>query len=370
MAVCLGRGGAAADHRRRRLGQDGDAGASGGVADRGGRRSAPHHAADVLAAGGGGNDAAGRADPAGLARQRRSARWPRRWPGPARSTPSARGCCANTPKRSGLRPAFTIHDREDSADLMNLVRHDLGFSQTEKRFPAKGTCLAIYSRAVNSELPLEEVLGSNFPWCAEVARRAADAVRALCRDQAAPARARLRRPSALLGAHDAGARDRRRGLGAVRSSCWSTNIRTPTSCRPRCCWRCGRSGKGLTVVGDDAQSIYSFRAATVRNILDFPGHFRPRAEIVTLEQNYRSTQPILDGGQRGDRTGRGALHQEFVVGAQVRRAAAAGQRARRGRSGALRGGERCWKAASRGSRSRRRRCCSAPRITPGRSKWN
>ncbi len=53
------------------------------------------------------------------------------------------------------------------------------------------------------------------------------------------------------------------------------------------------AGKGLTVVGDDAQSIYSFRAATVRNILDFPGHFSPRAEIVTLEHNYRSTQPIL-----------------------------------------------------------------------------
>src|SRR5205823_12309251 len=52
-------------------------------------------------------------------------------------------------------------------------------------------------------------------------------------------------------------------------------------------------GRGLTVVGDDAQSIYSFRAATVRNILDFPGQFRPAAHIVTLERNYRSTQPIL-----------------------------------------------------------------------------
>jgi DNA helicase II / ATP-dependent DNA helicase PcrA len=53
------------------------------------------------------------------------------------------------------------------------------------------------------------------------------------------------------------------------------------------------NGTGLTVVGDDAQSIYSFRAATVRNILDFPDHFSPRAEIATLERNYRSTQPIL-----------------------------------------------------------------------------
>ena len=67
----------------------------------------------------------------------------------------------------GLDPAFTIHDREDSADLINLARHDLGFSKTDKRFPMKGTCLAIYSRAVNAETPLAEVLGSAFPWCAE-----------------------------------------------------------------------------------------------------------------------------------------------------------------------------------------------------------
>ena len=53
-------------------------------------------------------------------------------------------------------------------------------------------------------------------------------------------------------------------------------------------------GRGLAVVGDDAQSIYSFRAATVRNILDFPDRFEPRAHIATLEENYRSTQPILD----------------------------------------------------------------------------
>src|SRR5262249_27129545 len=53
-------------------------------------------------------------------------------------------------------------------------------------------------------------------------------------------------------------------------------------------------GRGVTVVGDDAQSIYSFRAATVRNILDFPAQFEPPARIVTLEQNYRSTQSILD----------------------------------------------------------------------------
>jgi DNA helicase-2/ATP-dependent DNA helicase PcrA len=66
----------------------------------------------------------------------------------------------------GLNPDFTIHDREDAADLMNLVRHELGFSKTKSRFPTKGTCLGIYSRTVNEELPLDDVLEGCFPWCA------------------------------------------------------------------------------------------------------------------------------------------------------------------------------------------------------------
>ena len=53
-------------------------------------------------------------------------------------------------------------------------------------------------------------------------------------------------------------------------------------------------GAGLVVVGDDAQAIYSFRAAAVENILGFPERFQPPAEVVTLAQNYRSTQPVLD----------------------------------------------------------------------------
>src|SRR6516225_5479889 len=70
-------------------------------------------------------------------------------------------------ERIGLDPNFTIHDREDSADLMNLVRHEQGFSKTERRFPTKGTCLAIYSRCVNAEIPLEDVLNQFFPWCSD-----------------------------------------------------------------------------------------------------------------------------------------------------------------------------------------------------------
>ncbi|CAD7032323.1 ATP-dependent helicase [Pseudorhizobium endolithicum] len=64
----------------------------------------------------------------------------------------------------GLAVDFSIHDREDSADLMNLVRHELGFSKMESRFPTKGTCLAIYSRVVNSESLIVDVLKSSYPW--------------------------------------------------------------------------------------------------------------------------------------------------------------------------------------------------------------
>src|SRR5471030_687199 len=67
--------------------------------------------------------------------------------------------------RIGLDPAFTIHDREDSADLMNWVRTDLGLSKTESRFPTKATCVSIYSRCINAETDIALVLGQFFPWC-------------------------------------------------------------------------------------------------------------------------------------------------------------------------------------------------------------
>ena len=192
----------------------------------------------------------------------------------------------------GLAPGFTIHDREDSADLMNLVRHDLGFSKTEKRFPAKGTCLAIYSRAVNGELPLDEVLGSYFPWCAtwqdELRALFAHYVEAKQRQQVLDYDDLLLYWAHMMQEPAIAAEVADRFDHVLVDEYQDTNRLQATvllALRP--------SGRGLTVVGDDAQSIYSFRAATVRNILDFPGHFSPRADIITLEQNYRSTQAIL-----------------------------------------------------------------------------
>src|ERR1700732_2201623 len=192
----------------------------------------------------------------------------------------------------GLDPAFTIHDREDSADLINLIRHDMGFSKTESRFPTKGTCLAIYSRCVNAETAIEQVLGSSFPWCAGWAAElkelfsgyveAKQKQNVLDYDDLLLYWAQTMSDPAL--AEDIGGRfdhvlvDEYQDTNRLQSSIL-------LALKPRGC--------GLTVVGDDAQSIYSFRPATVRTLLDFPRQFSPPASIVTLDRNYRSTQAVL-----------------------------------------------------------------------------
>jgi DNA helicase-2/ATP-dependent DNA helicase PcrA len=192
----------------------------------------------------------------------------------------------------GLSPEFSIHDREDSADLMNLVRHDLGLSDKSRRFPLKGTCLAIYSAVVNTCTPLAEVLQTTFPWCAEWAGdlqrlfrayvEAKQAQQVLDYDDLLLYWSQMAQEPAL--AADLGSR-----FGHVLVDEYQDTNRLQAAIllgmKP--------TGEGVTVVGDDAQAIYAFRGATVRNILDFPGQFAPPARVVTLERNYRSTQPIL-----------------------------------------------------------------------------
>ncbi len=195
-------------------------------------------------------------------------------------------------ERIGLGTAFTIHDREDSADLMNLVRHEQGFSKTDRRFPTKNTCVAIYSRCMNAEIPLEDVLGLSFPWCAawtaELKQLFAAYVEAKQAQKVLDYDDLLLYWAQLMA--DAAFADE---IGSRFDHVLVDEYQDTNRLQAAILLGLKRDGAGLTVVGDDAQSIYSFRAATVRNILDFPDQFSPSAEIVTLDRNYRSTQPIL-----------------------------------------------------------------------------
>lgn len=194
--------------------------------------------------------------------------------------------------RIGLDPGFTIHDREDAGDLMNLVRHELGLSATKQRFPQKGSCLAIYSAAVNTQAPLAEVLQASFPWCAEWE----DALKRLFRAyvEAKQGQQVLDYDDLLLyWAQMVAEPALGEEIGGLFDHVLVDEYQDTNLLQASILLAMKPDGRGLTVVGDDAQSIYAFRGATVRNILDFPAAFEPPAQVVTLEQNYRSTRPIL-----------------------------------------------------------------------------
>ena len=175
---------------------------------------------------------------------------------------------------------------------MNIVRHDLGYSKKQSRFPTKATCLAIYSRVVNAEQELGLVLAKLFPWCCAWE----DELRGLF---AAYVDAKQRQHVldyddlllywAQMMAEQSIAADMSARFDHVLVDEYQDTNRLQAAIL----FALKPDGRGLTVVGDDAQSIYSFRAATVRNILEFPAQFNPAAEVITLEQNYRSTVPIL-----------------------------------------------------------------------------
>ncbi|MDU6138301.1 ATP-dependent helicase, partial [Bradyrhizobium sp.] len=195
-------------------------------------------------------------------------------------------------ERIGIDAVFTIHDREDSADLMNLVRHERGLSNTQRRFPTKGTCLAIYSRCVNADMTLDEALVRHFPWCTEWAAELKGLFAAYV--EAKQANAVLDYDDLLLyWAQMMADETIAREIGERFDHVLVDEYQDTNRLQSQILLGLKPDGVGLTVVGDDAQSIYAFRAATVRNILEFPDQFSPRADIVTLDRNYRSTQPIL-----------------------------------------------------------------------------
>src|SRR5271157_5257994 len=196
--------------------------------------------------------------------------------------------------RLGLDPSFSIHDREDSGDLMNWARHEAGLGDIsmKQRFPTKATCLAIYSRVVNARGELKDTLGKWFPWVAghEAPLRALFAayVEMKQRQNVLDYDDLLLYFAQMLTEPMIAAEIAARFDHLLVDEYQDTNAlqgEIVLALRPQ--------GRGLTVVGDDAQAIYSFRAATVRNILDFPKNFEPPARVVTLDRNYRSTRAIL-----------------------------------------------------------------------------
>jgi ATP-dependent DNA helicase UvrD/PcrA len=195
--------------------------------------------------------------------------------------------------RLGLDPGFSVLDRGDAADLVDVVRHRLGYSKTEKRFPRKDTCLAIYSHRVNTQRPLRHTVETLYPWCLEWE----EALTALCRTyvEAKLEQQALDYDDLLLYWHVMMADPALAAeIGARFDHVLVDEYQDTNVLQAEILLRLKPDGAGLTVVGDDAQAIYSFRAASVENILEFPTRFTPPARVVTLEQNYRSTQHVLD----------------------------------------------------------------------------
>lgn len=192
----------------------------------------------------------------------------------------------------GLTPEFTILDRSDAEDLMNVLRTELDLSKAAARFPLKGTCLDIYSRVVNTQQPLDLVLKETFPWVAEQAeglKRLFTAYTERKEQQQI-----LDYDDLLLFWHVLMTTPACADAVQSKFDCVLIDEYQDTNTLQFEILRgLSPTGQGVTVVGDDAQAIYSFRAATVRNILDFPQQF-PHVKVVRLEQNYRSTQPLLD----------------------------------------------------------------------------
>jgi len=192
-----------------------------------------------------------------------------------------------------LDPQFTVIDRADAADLMDTVRQELGFASKAERFPRKDTCLAIYSYRVNTQKPLKETLEQQYPWCAQWEADLTKLYRAYVERK--QRLAILDFDDLLLYWHMMMSEPKlAHHVGEHFDHVLVDEYQDTNRLQADILHALKPEGGGLAVVGDDGQAIYSFRAAAVENILGFPDRFAPRAEVITLAQNYRSTQQVLD----------------------------------------------------------------------------
>jgi DNA helicase-2/ATP-dependent DNA helicase PcrA len=191
----------------------------------------------------------------------------------------------------GLQPGFGVLDAGDAADLLDYVREEQGHARSARRFPRAQTMLDIYSRTVNAQTPLQDVLAESFPWCAEHRQALAEIFRAY---------GARKRSIGVIDLDDlllywrALASDEVLGprIADTFDHVLVDEYQDVNGLQVQIVRGLRGERPGLTVVGDDFQAIYGFRAASARHILDFPEQF-PGTRTVTLERNYRSTAPIL-----------------------------------------------------------------------------
>jgi len=193
----------------------------------------------------------------------------------------------------GLEPGFTILDRGDAEDLIALVRAQLGLNEKDKRFPRKGTIAEMFSKSENTLRPLAEIVVEEFDHFSDHL----DALEQLQRGYQASKRQRqlvdyddllvlLRR----LVMEDEGIR---RTISSLYRYILVDEYQDTNRLQADVVRHLASTHQNVMVVGDDAQSIYGFRGATFKNIMEFPTLF-PGTTIYKLEENYRSTQPILN----------------------------------------------------------------------------
>jgi DNA helicase-2/ATP-dependent DNA helicase PcrA len=196
-------------------------------------------------------------------------------------------------RRMGLNPSFTIMDRSDSEDAIQLLRTEMGLNYKDKRFPRKQTVAEIFSMAVNKQTSVPDLLERDYPHLLESLN---DLLRLYERY------ADYKTSKALLDYDDlltklkdllSHQEELRRRLSRIYQFIMVDEYQDTNSLQAEIIRLLAATHDNVAVVGDDAQSIYSFRGANFRNIMDFPEAF-PETRIVKLEENYRSTQPILN----------------------------------------------------------------------------
>ena len=192
-----------------------------------------------------------------------------------------------------LEPGYTVIDRSDSADLFDNLRQELKLSEQHQRFPRKDTCLAIYSWRINTQKSLHETLEQQFQWCLGWEQDLGKLCRAYVERKQ---RCGLLDYDDLLVYWQAMMNEPKlaQQVASNFDHVLVDEYQDTNRLQGEIVRNLRPDGAGVTVVGDDAQSIYSFRGAVVENILGFPDNYTPKAEIITLAQNYRATQPILD----------------------------------------------------------------------------